>query len=98
MDSKSGRFYKNKCDFHIIVGIVFYYEILFRLECQYEFLNIVVIHRMYFQSAEEKVFHYILRIHYEMKLMFQSVIHLVSEKDQHHYEIFAKYFPFFLCI
>jgi hypothetical protein len=53
---------------------------------------------MYFQSAEEKVFHYILRIHYEMKLMFQSVIHLISEKDQLQYEIFAKRFPFFLCI
>jgi len=28
---------------------------------------------MYFQSAGVKVYHYILRIHYEMKLMFHSV-------------------------
>jgi hypothetical protein len=55
---------------------------LFPLELRYEFFNIFIIHRIYIQSAGVKVRHYVLRIHYEMKLMFRSVMYLVSEKDQ----------------
>jgi len=35
---------------------------------------------MYFQSAVVKVYHYILRIHYEMKLMFRSASIYHSER------------------
>jgi hypothetical protein len=78
----TGRNYRSKHVLQITAALYFVWRSLFGLELQCEFSNIFIIHRSihiysYFQSVGVKVCHDILRINYEVNLIFHSVTHLV---------------------